>query len=94
MLLLALALCLVGVAALATASGRAESAVLVHAAGSQDHSLPEAWRAAALSANADAKDLRVAIASALDERDARCREKVLRAALARTSGPVPVRVTL
>jgi len=92
-LLLAVALCLVGVASLATMSGRTETAP-AYSATTGDAALPEAWRAAALGANADAKDLRLAIATALDERDARRRDQVLRSALARTSGPVPVRVTL
>lgn len=94
MLLLAFALCVVAAAALATASGRTETAVPVHGINSEGAALPEAWRAAALSANADAAALRLAIASALDERDARRRDQVLRTALARTSGPMPVRLTL
>jgi hypothetical protein len=91
---LALLLGLVAVACIVTLPGRTEPDVIRASHGDADPALPEAWRAAAMGANKDAAALRLAIATALDERDARRRDQVLRVALAETHGRVPVRVTL
>lgn len=97
MLLLALVLLTVAVTcgvALTQRTPRPAAGLHLVPADAPEAATTEAWRAAALDATAEAKELRLAIARSLDAYDRHGREVVLRNALARGRGPVPVRLSL
>lgn len=97
MLLLVLMLLAVTAVCGAVLSQRAPAAstgLLLVPADAPEVATADAWRAAAIDASADAKELRLAIVRSLDSYDRQGRETVLRSALERTRGPVPVRLSL